>query len=57
LRGFQIGGHSRSHIPIEWKLFNITKAKEVVATKVSFEEIRPGYNPKDKAMVEIFCRI
>lgn len=57
LRGYQTGGYSESGKPEGWKLFDLSKVSGLEITNISFEGIRPDYNPNDRAMVRIYCCI
>ncbi|NJE47334.1 hypothetical protein E3E35_07965 [Thermococcus sp. GR7] len=57
LRAYQIGGYSESGKPVGWKLFRISEISGLTVTDEHFEGNRPGYNPRDKAMVRIYCHV
>ncbi|GER00902.1 hypothetical protein JCM17845_15250 [Iodidimonas gelatinilytica] len=53
LRAWQRSGGSGK----DWRLFQVTKISGLVITPEVFERARPKYNPNDKAMVRIVCRL
>ena len=42
---------------VGWRLFNVNKIAEMHDTGRVFEESRPGYNPNDRGMTTVHCRI
>ena len=54
LRAYQTGGYSGSGAPAGWKLFRVSEISDLTVTDEHFD-LRPGYNPRDKAMATIFC--
>lgn len=57
MRGFQIGGGSKSGNPVGWRLFLLERIRNLSVTETHFSGVRPGYNPSDKAMCRIFVHI
>ena len=57
LRGYQLGGFSDSNAPEGWKLFHISRIKNLVVMEEKFSYNREDYNPADPAMQEIFCEV
>jgi len=57
LRGFQVGGYSKTGNPIGWKLFKVSDMSGILITQNVFTGNRPGYNAKDSAMTSICCHI
>lgn len=55
LRAYQIGGYSSSGV-LSWKLFLVEKMSNIQVLNDDFVE-RPDYNPYDKGMMNIHCRI
>lgn len=56
LRAYQVGGYSeRGGLPA-WRLFTLRGISGVEILDTSFG-IHPLYNPYDKAMVQISCRV
>jgi len=56
LRAYQVGGYSeRGGLPA-WRLFTLSAISNVKILDTSFG-IHPLYNPYDKAMVQISCRV
>lgn len=56
LRAYQVGGYSSSGNLPAWRLFNLRSITEVEILDTSFR-INPLYNPDDKVMVRISCRV
>ncbi len=42
---------------VGWRLFNVNKIADMRDTGRVFEESRPGYNPNDRGMTAVHCRI
>ncbi len=57
LRAYQVGGYSKSGKPFSWKLLVMNEMRDISITDDSFDEIRPDYNPNDKQMIHIYCRV
>jgi len=57
LRGYQTSGDSESGNPLGWRLFDVSKISSMTVTEENFAGTRPGYNPNDSAMVQIYCRV
>lgn len=57
LRAYQIEGTSDSGEVPDWKLFSTNKIEQLTTREANFSETRPGYNPGDTAMSEIYCEI
>lgn len=57
LRGFQIGGGSRSGRPVGWRLFVLGKIGDVTMSQDEFSGVRPGYNTSDEGMRTIGAHI
>jgi len=57
LRGYQTGGYSSSGNPVGWRLFEIAKIASFRQTSQLFSRNRPGYNPHDRGMVSVHCRV
>jgi predicted DNA-binding transcriptional regulator YafY len=57
MRGFQTGGASRSRRSIAEKLFEVDKISELKETGDTFSDPGPNYNPDDKAMAYVHCRL
>ncbi|MBN2571626.1 MAG: hypothetical protein JXA68_05820 [Ignavibacteriales bacterium] len=56
LRGFQIDGYSSSG-KMGWKMFDLSKANDMVILNESFNNPRMGYRKGDKGMSSIYCEI
>jgi len=57
LRGFQLGGASRSREPVGWKLFDVAKIAAVELTQLRFPNDRAGYHAKDPVMRHVHCQV
>jgi len=57
LRGYQVGGCSESGESVGWKLFQVDEISSLVTTSKSFSGVREYYNPDDRMMKKIICRI
>lgn len=57
LRGYQTaGGSEHGNIP-DWRLFNIDEIESLKITDQNFSAARSGYNPNDRHMSSVICRI
>jgi len=56
LRAYQTGGYSESGGLPAWRLFDLRYISGIEILDKSFE-IHPQYNPNDKGMVQISCRV
>ena len=57
LRAYQIGGHSKSGNPIGWKMFRLDELSTLSMREDTFLDPRPQYNPNDRAMASVYCRL
>ena len=57
LRGYQTDGYSESGQPVGWKLFEVSRISNLRQTGTTFPTNRPGYNPNDRGMSPIHCRV
>jgi hypothetical protein len=57
LRAIQMGGSSRSGGFGFGKLWHVAKMKNLHNTDERFVATDPAYNPDDRAMARIYCRI
>lgn len=57
LRGYQIGGYSESEEFVGWKLFRVDEISKLTITTKDFKGVREHYNPNDRIMKKIICRI
>lgn len=57
LRGVQVGGESRSGGVGFGKLWLLSRMSDLRATSQAFVPDDPDYNPNDRAMRSIHCRI
>lgn len=56
LRAYQIDGYSSSGI-MGWKMYDLSKADNIIALNQTFNGPRPGYKPGDKGMATIYTEI
>jgi|BioPla2DNA2_1021312.scaffolds.fasta_scaffold11721_6 hypothetical protein len=56
LRAYQVGGYSSSGNLPAWRLYLLKNINSVEILDTSFK-IHPQYNPNDKDMVQISCRV
>jgi len=56
LRAYQTGGYSKRGGLPDWRLFTLKKISGVAILDTSFT-IRSDYNPNDKDLVRISCRV
>ena len=57
LRAYQVSGSSQSGNPAGWKLFDVGKISSLSILDRKFTGTRPEYNPNDRAMSTIYCRV
>jgi hypothetical protein len=57
LRCYQTDGDTVSGNRAGWKLLNVAALDGVSLTSATFEPIRDGYNPADKALVDVLVCI
>ena len=57
LRGYQVGGYSKSGEPFGWKIFRISEISGLLITNEHFSGAREDYNPDDTMMKIIYCHI
>lgn len=56
LRAFQIGGYSSSG-KWGWKMYDLSKADDIVVMEEQYEGPRPGYQRGDKGMSKIYAEL
>lgn len=57
LRAYQVSGFSQSENPVGWKLFEVGKISSLSILDRMFTGARPEYNPNDRVMSTIYCRV
>ncbi len=57
LRSYRVGGYSKSDREPPWRLFDTKNISELEVTSINAQSIREHYNPNDKHMSEILCRV
>ena len=57
LSAWQVGGYSESDSYPPWRNYLLEKIESLVVLEESFEGSRPGYNPNDRTMGVIYCRL
>jgi hypothetical protein len=55
LSGYQIGGRSHSNSVPYWRLYKLTKIRDLAVNNDNFDGPRPRYKPTDERMTQIFC--
>jgi len=53
---FRLRGYSSSG-KLGWKLFKVDRMENVEVLDEHFKEVRPEYNPDDRHIVHVVCRI
>jgi predicted DNA-binding transcriptional regulator YafY len=57
LSGYQTGGQSHSNSIPYWRLYKLSKIKDLSVLDEDFDGPRPRYKPTDKRMRRIYCKI
>lgn len=57
LSAYLVRGYTESDSRPFWRLYLVLEMKGLSVLDESFAEPRKGYNPKDKRMVRIYCRL
>ena len=57
LSAWRIGGYSKSKSEPPWRYYTLEKITGFVHTGDTFTGTRPEYNPNDKTMLRIICRV
>jgi hypothetical protein len=57
LSGYLARGYSESDHKPYWRLYLLRGIEQLVILDETFPGPRKGYNPKDKRMVKIYCRL
>ncbi len=52
---YQLSGFSDLNDAAGWKLYRISEMEEIKVSREQFSGDRPGYDPEDIRMVEVFC--
>ena len=52
---YQLGGYSELREVVGWKLYRASEMEDISISKEQFEGDRPGYDPDDIDMAEIYC--
>ena len=55
LSGYQTGGFSHSGELPGWRLYSLSEISNLTVTGATFTSTRPGYNPNDSRMSQIFA--
>lgn len=55
--GWLVGGHTDSDHEPYWRSYSLEKMELVIMLDETFTGARVGYNPEDKTMEEIYCRL
>jgi hypothetical protein len=57
LSAYMVDGYTESDRKPYWRSYSIDKMEFLVILDDTFEAARDGYNPNDKTMEEIYCRL
>jgi hypothetical protein len=57
LSAWLVGGWSKSDPEPGWRMYLLGEMRDVAALAEGFEGARPGYNPEDSRMAEVYCRL
>ena len=57
MRCFQVSGGSESGKVVDWKLMLVDEMSGLSVLNDTFSGPRPGYQPGDRGMVEIYCEL
>jgi hypothetical protein len=52
---YQLSGFSDLNNAVGWKLYRISEMEEIKVSRERFAGDRPGYDPEDIHMVQVFC--
>jgi hypothetical protein len=55
--GYLVGGWSASEGAPGWRKYLVRDMHDIHALAESFAAPRPGYNPEDRQMRQVFCRL
>lgn len=53
LSAWQLSGGSA----VSWRAFHVARMHDAVVTEENFDGPRAGYNPNDKTMIQVICRL
>jgi hypothetical protein len=57
LSAWLVSGWSKSEPDPGWRMYLVTEMRDVTATAEAFGGARPGYNPDDSRMEQVYCRL
>ena len=57
LSAWQVGGYSKTNRQPPWRNYLLHRISHAEIIDQTFEQARPGYNPNDKTMSHIYCRL
>ena len=57
LSAWLVSGWSKSDPDPGWRMYLVTEMRDVAATAEAYAGTRPGYNPDDGRMAEVYCRL
>lgn len=57
LVAYMVDGYSESDSEPYWRNYSVEKMEFLIVLEETFPAARDGYNPNDKTMEEIYCRI
>ncbi len=57
VRGYQVGGLSKSGRPLGWRLFRVDEMSGLTVLEATFRASRTFYNQYAHDMTSIYCRV
>ena len=57
LSAYMVQGYTESDHDPYWRSYSVEKMDFITMLEETFEGARPGYNPDDQTMEEIYCRL
>ena len=57
LSAWLVSGWSTSDPDPGWRMYLVPEMRDVAATAEPFDGARPGYNPEDSRMAQVYCRL
>lgn len=57
LSAYLVGGYTESDRQPYWRNFTVEKMESITVLDESFTSARPGYNPNDQTMEQLYCHL
>lgn len=57
LSAYRVGGYTRSHNSPPWRLYDVSKIRNIEILNNQIDPNRKGYNPRDERLSRIICTI